>query len=84
MTKKLFFYKINQMESHKLRLINKVIIPKSIIRDFIEDDTKIKILDNSYSINDIVLKDKNKKRTIISKDEEYEEYEETAVKKKAL
>ena len=29
----------------------------------VEDDTKIKIIDNSYSINDLVLKDKNKKRT---------------------
>ena len=63
MTKKLFFYDLNQMESHKLRLVNKEVIPKSIIRDFIEDDTKIKILDNSSSINDLVLKDKNKKRT---------------------
>lgn len=63
MTKKLFFYNLNQMESHKLRLVNKEFIPKSIIRDFLEDDIKIKILDNSSSINDIVLKDKNKKRT---------------------
>ncbi len=63
MTKKLFFYNLNQMESYKLKLVNKEIIPKSFIRDFIEEDTKIKILDNSYAINDIVLKDKNKKRT---------------------
>lgn len=63
MTKKLFFYNLNQMEYHKLRLINKEIIPKSFIRDFVEDDIKIKVLDNSYSINDVVLKDKNKKRT---------------------
>ncbi len=63
MTKKLFFYNLNQIESHKLRLVNKEVIPKSFIRDFIEEDTKIKILDNSYSIADIVLKDKNKKRT---------------------
>lgn len=63
MTKKLFFYSLNQIESHKLRLVNKEVIPKSFIRDYIEDDTKIKVLDNSYSINDIVLKDKNKKRT---------------------
>lgn len=63
MTKKLFFYNLNQMESYKLKLVNKEVIPKSFIRDFIEEDTKIKILDNSYAINDIVLKDKNKKRT---------------------
>lgn len=63
MTKKLFFYSLNQMESHKLRLVNKEVIPKSFIRDFVEEDTKIKIIDNSYSINDLVLKDKNKKRT---------------------
>lgn len=63
MARKLFFYDLNQMESHKLKVVNKEVIPKSFIRDFLEEDTKIKILDNSYSINDIVLKDRNKKRT---------------------
>lgn len=58
MTKKTFFCNINKIESHNLRLINKEIIPKSFIRENLNKN--IKIIDNSYSISDILLKNKKK------------------------
>lgn len=61
MSKKTFFCNINKTESHKLRLINKEIMPKSFIREVLPENKNIKIIDNSYSINDILLKNKKKR-----------------------
>jgi len=60
MTKKTFFCNINKIESHNLRLVNKEIIPKSFIRETFNKNKNIKITDNSYSISDILLKNKKK------------------------
>lgn len=60
MTKKTFFCNINKMESHNLRLINKEIMPKSFIREILNKNKNIKIIDNSSSISDVLLKNKKK------------------------
>lgn len=61
MSKKTFFCNINKIKSHDLRLVNKEIMPKSFIREILPENKNIKIIDNSYSINDVLLKNKKKR-----------------------
>jgi hypothetical protein len=55
------FLKFINNSNHDVRTINKYVLPKSIFREIpLEDwDSKIKLIDNSYEISDLFIKDKN-------------------------
>ena len=55
------FLKFIDKSNHDMRIINKYVLPKSIFRELpLEEwDSKIKLIDNSYEISDLFVKDKN-------------------------
>lgn len=65
MTKKTFTWNLKDRKFNDLKAINKEILYKSYTRNFLKDDQKIKVIDNSSSISDILLdKDDSKKYRI--------------------
>ncbi len=61
MTKKTFIWNFKENKLHNLKAINKEIYYKGYIRDFVEEEKRIKVIDDHSTISDIILKSKKKK-----------------------
>lgn len=62
MTKKTFSWNLKDRQFNNLKAINKEILYKSYTRNFLKEDQKVKLIDNSSNISDIFLRKQDYKR----------------------
>lgn len=56
MTKKTFYWNLKERKFNDIKAVNKEFLYKSFVRGFLEDDQKIKVIDNFSSVSDLFLK----------------------------
>lgn len=62
MTKKTFYWNLKERKFNDLKAVNKEILNKSYVRGFLEEDKKIKLIDNFSNISDLFLRKENSKK----------------------